>query len=191
MILTYIQSIEDINKQKIVEQIYNIYYPKMLACAKNILTDNNDALDAVQDAFYNITRTCNLFTDPNSEACAALVHIYTKNSALDIYRKTKKRNDLIILGTNLDNIPDCEIDLQNALIKEETYKTVSRAINSLPTQYRDIILLKYYYKMSSKDISLIVHISPKAVDKKTHKAKSMINKMLGGKIIWQNQHLII
>ncbi len=183
MILTYIQSIEDISKREIVEKIYNIYYHKMFACANKILNNENDTLDAVQNAFYNITKTYDLFTEPNSDDCATLVYIYTRNAALDIYRKNKKRSELITLEIDIDDLPDSEVDLQNSLVEEEAFKTVSKAIDALPTQYKDIILLKYYYKMTSKDISLVLHIKPQVVDKKAHKAKVMINKMLGGKEI--------
>ena len=183
MILTYIQSIEDISKREIVEKIYNIYYHKMFACANKILNNENDTLDAVQNAFYNITKTYDLFTEPHSSACSALVHIYTRNAAINIYNKNKKRNELITFEIDIDDLPDSEVDLQNSLVEEEAFKTVSKAIDTLPTQYKDIILLKYYYKMTSKDISLVLHIKPKAVDKKAHKAKAIINKMLGGEEI--------
>lgn len=183
MILTYIQSIEDINKREIVENIYNAYYPKMLACAQKILNNPDDALDAVQDAFLNITRTYEKFQNCESDECAALTYIYTRNAAIHIYKKNKRRNKVIILQENLDNLHNFknpEIDLRDLLMNQEALKEVSAVIDTLNQEYRDIILLKYFYNMSSKDIALILHIKPKAVNQKTYKAKLMIYKKLGG-----------
>ena len=87
MILAYIHSIEDNSKREIVENIYNLYYKRMMACALNILKNYHDSQDAVQDAFYHITATYELFTDVKAKSTAALVHIYVRNAAINIYNK--------------------------------------------------------------------------------------------------------
>ena len=90
MILAYIQSIEDDNKRRIVEDIYDLYYKHMTACALDILRNYHDSQDAVQDAFYNITATYELFAYAAAPATAALVHIYVRNAAINIYNKNKR-----------------------------------------------------------------------------------------------------
>ena len=182
MILTYIQSIEDINKREIVENIYNAYYPKMLACAQKILHNREDALDAVQDAFLHITTTYEKFQNYESDECAALTYIYTRNAAFDLYRKNKKRNELIVLEKDIDNLVDSQkakMDMQALLSNKEELKKVSAIVDTLSQEYRDIILLKYFYKMSINDISLIMHAKPRAIHRKIYKAKLMIYKRLG------------
>lgn len=64
MIPAFILTIEDDDKRRVVQSIYDLYYKYMMACAVDILKNRHDAQDAVQDSFYNITATYSLFTAP-------------------------------------------------------------------------------------------------------------------------------
>lgn len=82
MIEAFILTIEDDNKRRIVENIFDLYYKHMMACALDILRNEHDAQDAVQDAFYKITATYERFANATSPQTEALVHIYVKNAAI-------------------------------------------------------------------------------------------------------------
>lgn len=183
MILAYIQSIEDDSKREIVENIYNLYYKHMTACALGILKNHHDSQDAVQDAFYNITATYDLFADASSPATAALVHIYVKNAAINIYNKNKRHAKIVMLCDDIEevakDVADGDADLQRIVIDNETTEIVSKAIDKLEDMYKDLIILKYYYHMRNIDVAKVLNMDSNKVNGRIFRAKQKLREILG------------
>lgn len=183
MILTYIQSIEDDNKRRIVQDIYDLYYKHMTACALDILRNYHDSQDAVQDAFYNITATYELFVDAAAPATAALVHIYVRNAAINIYNKNKRHAKVVMLCDNIEevakDIVDEDADVQRIVIDNETTEIVSEAVDKLDDMYRDLIIMKYYYHMRNVDIAQVLNIDSNKVNGRIFRAKQKLKEILG------------
>lgn len=183
MILTYIHSIEDDNKRRIVENVYNLYYKHMTACALKILRNYHDSQDAVQDAFYNITATYELFADASTPATAALVHIYVRNAAINIYNKNKRHAKVVMLCDNIEevakDIVDEDADVQRIVIDNDTTEIVSEAVDKLDDMYRDLIIMKYYYHMRNVDIAQVLNIDSNKVNGRIFRAKQKLKEILG------------
>lgn len=183
MILTYIQSIEDDNKRRIVQDIYDLYYKHMTACALDILRNYHDSQDAVQDAFYNITATYELFADGAAPATAALVHIYVRNAAINIYNKNKRHSKVVMLCDNIEevakDIVDEDADVQRIVIDNETTEIVSEAVDKLDDMYRDLIIMKYFYHMRNVDIAQVLNIDSNKVNGRIFRAKQKLKEILG------------
>ncbi len=183
MILTYIQSIKDDSKRYVVEAVYDAYYKHMMACAQDILKNYHDAQDAVQDAFYNITATYELFEETNNKSTAALVHIYVKNAAINIYNRNKRYSKLFVSSDNvektLDEVVDESSDVQKIVIDEETTKIVSEAIDQLDDMYRDLVIMKYYYHMKNTDIAKVVCIDSNKVNWRLYRARQLLKEIMG------------
>lgn len=183
MILTYIQSIEDDNKRRIVQDIYDLYYKHMTACALDILRNYHDSQDAVQDAFYNITATYELFVDAAAPATAALVHIYVRNAAINIYNKNKRHAKVVMLCDNIEevakDIVDEDADVQRIVIDNETTEIVSEAVDKLDDMYRDLIIMKYYYHMRNVDIAQVLNVDSNKVNGRIFRAKQKLKEILG------------
>lgn len=183
MILTYIQSIEDDNKRRIVQDIYDLYYKHMTACALDILRNYHDSQNAVQDAFYNITATYELFADGAAPATAALVHIYVRNAAINIYNKNKRHSKVVMLCDNIEevakDIVDEDADVQRIVIDNETTEIVSEAVDKLDDMYRDLIIMKYYYHMRNVDIAQVLNIDSNKVNGRIFRAKQKLKEILG------------
>ena len=148
MIYLFIQAIENDEQREAVGRICDLYYRYMMKAALDILHHKEDAEDAVQDAFYNISKHADLFLDTESEATIARVSIYTRNAAINIYNRKKKTNE-IFSPLDTQESPSSTIideeDLDRILENEETARAVRSAIEQLGKPYRDIISMKYYY----------------------------------------------
>lgn len=155
----------------------------MYACAMAILRNYHDAQDAVQDAFYNITATYYLFEKTKESSTAALVHIYVKNSALNIYNKNKRHSRIFVDSENIEDVQngvaDEDENLQKIVIDNETIEIVSTAIEKLESHYKDAIVLKYYYSMRNADIARVLNIGPKQVNGLLFRAKKKLKVLLG------------
>lgn len=186
MILTYIQSIEDEDKRRIVEDIYDRYYKNMTACAMKILNNYHDSQDAVQEAFYNITATYEHFENSPSNETAALVYIYAKNAAINIYNKNRRRSKTVTfyddMEDSLDGIADEDSDVQRIVIDRETTEMLSKAIDKLEDMYRDPIIMKYYYHMKNIDIARVLKIDSNKVNGRMFRAKQKLREILGAEV---------
>ncbi len=182
MITAFILTIEDEDKRRVVQSIYDLYYKYMMACAVDILKNRHDAQDAVQDSFYNITATYSLFTAPDSPSTAALVHIYVRNAAINIYNKNKVRSKSISFCDDMEKAADIEDigeNVQQIAVDNETAAIVSRAIAQLDSEYRDLICLKYYYNMRNTDIARVMNIGTNLVNGRIFRAKNKLRETLG------------
>lgn len=186
MILTYIHSIEDDEKREIVEGIYNLYYKKMYATAYDILKNYHDSLDALQDAFYNITATYDKFRKPEDKSTAALVHIYTKYAAINIYNRNKRHAKIVETYENvyesIYDIEDEDADVEKIVIDKETSLIVSDAVDQLEDMYRDVIVLKYYYHMKNIHIAKVLNIETGKVNSRIFRAKNKLRDILGDEV---------
>ena len=155
----------------------------MTACALNILHNHHDSEDAVQDAFYNITATYELFADAAAPATAALVHIYVRNAAINIYNKNKRHSKVVMLCDNIEevakDIVDEDADVQRIVIDNETTEIVSDAVDKLDTMYRDLVIMKYYYHMRNVDITQVLNIDSNKVNGRIFRAKQKLKEILG------------
>ena len=166
-------------QRRMLAMLYEIYYEQMYKKAYDILRNTQDAEDAVQEAFFRVCCNAEVFALPDSNATAALIHTYTRNVAINHYRK-KKRQSLLISGEGHPDalaLPD-EYDLALQIEKEESAATLRRAVDTLDGIYREVILLKYYEHMTNTQIAQQLGIERSKVNSRIFRAKKMLRALL-------------
>ena len=182
MISMILMSIEDEKQRSDVEQIWNLYGKIMLAKAYGILGNMQDAEDAVQEAFLRISKNAEDFSEPKSPGTIALVSIYTRNVAINMYRRNKKRNELFGSDGDVDNVIDEAAeseDIAQLIVNDETVEIVRRAINMLDEPYKDVILLKYYYHKKNIEIAEVLGVDANTVNGRVFRAKKKLKELIG------------
>lgn len=182
MISMILMSIEDEKQRSDVEQIWNLYGKIMLAKAYGILGNMQDAEDAVQEAFLRISKNAEDFSEPKSPDTIALVSIYTRNVAINMYRRNKKRNELFGSDGDVDNVIDAAAeseDIAQLIVNDETVEIVRRAINMLDEPYKDVILLKYYYHKKNIEIAEVLGVDSNTVNGRVFRAKKKLKELIG------------
>lgn len=168
--LSALDTQEDIDK---FEMLYKKYRRKMYGIAYAILGNNEDAEDAVQNAFIKLA---NEFTEILQKSCneiEAHVVIIIRNAAIDIYRRNKK----VGIGNELtENIAD-EGDFSDIIIAREMMFSV---VKQLPAEYKDVLFLYVYEQRTAKETAKMLKISENDVWVKAHRAKTMLRKLLKG-----------
>ena len=185
MIYLFIQAIENDEQREAVERICDLYYRNMLKTALDILHHKEDAEDAVQDAFYNISKHADLFLDTESEATIARISIYTRNAAINIYNRKKKTNE-IFSSLDAQESPSSAIiaeeDLDRILENEETARAIDSAIKQLGKPYSDVIMMKYFYHYRNIDIAQAMNTDANDINGKIFRAKKKLRKILQKRI---------
>ncbi len=182
MISMILMSIDDEKQRSDVEQIWNLYGKIMLAKAFGILGNMQDAEDAVQEAFLRISKNAENFSEPKSPDTIALVSIYTRNVAINMYRRNKKRNELFGNDGDLDNVISAAAeseDIAQLIVNDETVEIVRRAINMLDEPYKDVILLKYYYHKKNIEIAEVLGVDANTVNGRVFRAKKKLKELIG------------
>ena len=74
------------------EKIWEEHCPRMYAAAFSVLKNREDSEDAVMDAMSRIIGNIDRFAELDGNSIAALVTVYTRNTAIDIYKKEQTRD---------------------------------------------------------------------------------------------------
>jgi RNA polymerase sigma-70 factor (family 1) len=115
---------------------FNSYYPSLRQFAYNIVFDNSIAEDLVQEAFIRLWEKNENFY--NEQSAKSFLYTSLKNSCinpLDHTKVIKKHEDI----TKHQSFNSAEIN--NRIIEEETHRLIYNAINELPSQCKNILLL--------------------------------------------------
>ncbi len=146
--------------QQVKDELFETTVLPYLNSAYNLarwLTHNeHDAEDIVQEAFLRALRSFDTFT-VGRDARAWLLAI-VRNSCRTWHRQNRSR----------ETAPDCDIDAQPALatwsdpeallIKNADSNLIHRAMEQLPFEYREILILRELEELSYKEIAQIVEI---------------------------------
>lgn len=160
--ILYLSIIETAEQQSKFEKIYLTYQGLMFHVANNILHNENDAEDAVHQAFLKIAENIAKVDDTDEAKLKRFVVIVTENSAIDLMRKIQRH---------------ATIPLDECLGIAATYdgeNRVAKCIAKLPDRYSQVLFLKIDYGYSAKEIGKILGITEANAAKRFTRAKEML-----------------
>lgn len=142
--------------EKVLISTFTALRRKFLRIAMHILPNEDDAADALQDAFCRLwPRRDNINTTAEAEALTATT---LKNICIDNIRKNK------ITTTPIDEQHDCPDEDPTTQQREEQYQRVKKIIDQeLTPQQKEIIELKDIHGLGIDEISTRLDISETAV----------------------------
>ena len=188
--LPIVFTIADEDDRAFVEKIYRLYGKKIYLSALKILNNPEDAEDCLHDVIKTVIDRLELFRGAGDEQLIKLLVVCTRNTAIDLYRKNKKRllaeteypafDDGEARDTGAaENIPDESAFSDLILINEENRKRITEMIEELDPIYRDILYLRYRYSMKNAEIAKILNISESTVKVRYLRAKRLLLQKRG------------
>jgi RNA polymerase sigma-70 factor (ECF subfamily) len=149
------------------------------------LTNNeDDANDLVQDTYLKAYRFFHSY-ERGSNAKAWLFRIL-KNSFINVYRKASKEPNKIdyeeaetFLNTGKSSYVD-SIDAREKIFRGLIGDEVAKALNSLPVDFRIVIILCDIEEFTYEEIAKIIDIPIGTVRSRLHRARKMLRDMLSG-----------
>ena len=149
----YLMMIDSLEDQSKFERVYLEYKGLMYHVAYKILNNEQDAEDAVHNAFLKIAEYIERIGDPVCPKTQNYVVTIVENKAIDI--------------TFIDEISGIEVD-----VNED--HGLESCILKLPPRYRQVIFLKYYHGFSCKEIAKQLGISEANAIKLDQRAKKKL-----------------
>ncbi len=174
------------------EQLVRSTSGRLLAAARRLLRNEEDARDAVQSAFVRAFLSLSRFRQESS--ISTWLHRIVINEALMRLRSRAKSEEpsiddllptFIADGHQTRDTVDWSETADKALERAETAELVRRKIDELPEIYRTVLLMHDIEEMSHAEIAESLGVSINVAKVRLHRARQALRTLLerefGGK----------
>lgn len=164
--IVYLQMIETDEDKVRFERVYNAYRGLMYYVAYGILKNEEDAEDAVHQAFVSIIENLEKISEAECPKTRAFCVIVVERKALDMLRRRRG-----LAGAY-------EVELAGVEVPMPVGSELEHALARLPARYREVLLLRFFLGYSTKEVAEILQISHAAALKLVSRAKGALAREL-------------
>lgn len=161
--LIFLQTIEDPARRSKLERVYEAYRDLMFYVARELLGSDQDAEDAVHDAFLKLSKNLDKISDPVCPKTQAYVVLTVESVSIDLLRRRKRRPTAALS----EDEPGLTVDYAGG-------NALAQCILKLPPLDREIILLRFWQGYSPRETARILKISEAAARKREQRAKERL-----------------
>ena len=157
-----------------VEKLYEEYRKLLYKVAYNILKDKYAAEDAVQQTFIRIIDNLHKVDEKDCRKTKNFLVIICRNIALNLYNKRsfldsdEFKNDLHVSDSGVDSI----------VVNKESLNHLLELICTLKPIYQEVLLLRFMHDYSIAEISSLLNIDSKTVQKRIERGRKNLLKLL-------------
>lgn len=167
------------------EELVRAETPHLLAVARRFLRNEEDAQDAVQQAFLSAFRALPEFQG-QCRLTTWLHRIVTNTALMKLRSRTRKPEQSIesMLPTFLEDghhaepMSDWSADAERQLQQREVRERVREAIDQLPEAYRTVLLMRDIDELDTEETARLLGISEGAVKTRLHRARQALALLL-------------
>ncbi len=150
--------------------LYRVYYPKVFGYVRGKVNDTVLAEDVAANVFLKVYEKLDRF-DEKKASVSTWIYTITSNTLTDYYRTRRV----------IDEIPETVDDgssIEDDICSAETLETLADALESLPERERDLIVLRYYKKLTLKETAERLGISYAYVKTLHNKAIAAMRRII-------------
>lgn len=175
--------------QAAYEILVRTYSGRLLAVTRRLLRTEEDARDAVQDAFLSAFRALHTFEE--SSLLSTWLHRIGVNAALMKLRTRRRKPEEAIEDLLPKYLEDGHREdghrgnptkpwkePEALLERKETRALVRECIDHLPESYRTVLLLRDIEELDTEEAAQLIGISPNAVKIRLHRARQALRTLL-------------
>ena len=150
--------------------LYTEYRDRVLGYIRARVPNREDAEDLCEDVFLKVLRASESYDDRRS-APGTWIYAITRNTVIDYFRRTRPSEEL---PEDLaeDDLPEDE------LMQAELLDSLARALERLPEELTDVVVLHYYDRLPMTEIALRLGLSYGVVKLRHQKALTMLRRTL-------------
>jgi RNA polymerase sigma-70 factor (ECF subfamily) len=167
------------------EQMVRAESGRLLAVARRFLRNEEDARDALQQAFLSAFRALPQF---NGQCrLSTWLHRIVANTALMKLRSRGRRPEESIEellpryqedGHHVEQFSDWSMAADARMEQRETRERVRAAVDRLPDAYRVVLLLRDIEELDTIETARMLGLTPSAVKTRLHRARQALTKLL-------------
>ncbi|TGY97985.1 RNA polymerase sigma factor [Petralouisia muris] len=153
-----------------MEDFVRKYYPEILTYCKYRCQDQRDAEDLTQETFARFFKSIAAYR--HSGKAKNYLYTIAGNLCRDFY---KKKKEIPLEDSRLND----SLEPETGQIEQIVDKlTVGHALQQLPEDYREVIILYYFQELTLSEIAKILQIRLPLVKYRFRQAKIQLEKLL-------------
>ena len=141
------------------------------ALAMQMLGNNDDATDAVHDAFVKVLNQPAAYDSKNGPLTPWFLRV-VRNHCIDLIRRRRPED------ANAPELSDPGPGPEGSLESEQRNRLLKHALASLPVEQRQIIVLRDYVDLSYSEIADVLEIAGGTVMSRLHRARMALKEEL-------------
>lgn len=134
--------------------IYTQYRDKVFGFVRSKIVNQTEAEDIVQTVFLKVYSNLDKY-DETKASLSTWIYTITRNTVYD-YLKEKRGHPVLEL---VDNTVDSAEEPDDSLLNQEALEELACALQKLPQNQRDIIILIYYHGKPKTEVAKILDIT--------------------------------
>lgn len=169
--------VASLRKPDLFEIIFDRYQVVFLRKAKEILNNEQDAYDAVQEAFVRIYSAARNYRKMEGISFKSWAYKVLMNQCFTVYQKKKKERSRVVIMEDefLEFIPDKQE--METFDRKLTKDYVMTMVSQLPTLLRRVVTLHFFEERSQKEVAEMEGVTNEVVRTRIHRAKKELKKM--------------
>lgn len=134
--------------------IYAQYRDKVFGFVRSKIYNQTEVEDIVQTVFLKVYSNLDKY-DETKASLSTWIYIITRNTVYD-YLKDKRDHPVLEL---IENTEESEEKTDDSLLNQEALEELACALQKLPQNQRDIIILIYYHGKPKTEVAKILDIT--------------------------------
>ena len=147
--------------------------------AKWLLRNEQDAQDVVQEAFLRAFKSFGGFHGSNGRAWLLTI---VRNTSYTLLRKNRVAHLTTPFDEEIHRPGEQPVSAATILERSEDAEIIREAMDKLPVEFQEILILRHQEDLSYKEIADIAQIPPGTVMSRLARARSKLKENLGARI---------
>ena len=170
------KSIEQTMPRLTFEEVVLPHIDAAFNYARWLTKSEADAEDVVQDA---CVRALRFFSSLRNDDARAWLLTIVRNTWYGRFPRTKDASHTTTYDDVIDDRPDDGLDPEALALQRQTVEKVQRAVNELPVDFREVIVLREIEGLSYKEIAAVAGIPIGTVMSRLARARERLLAILG------------
>ena len=139
-----------------LEQLIHRHKSKVYSYIHMVVKDKQSADDIFQDTFIKVIYTLKTGSYKEEGKFIQWVMRIAHNLVIDFFRKSKRIPIIDTINDDynfLDNIPIYDESHEEKIILEQIFQDIRNMIEYLPSEQREVLIMRHYADMSFKEIA--------------------------------------
>jgi RNA polymerase sigma-70 factor (ECF subfamily) len=171
--------------ERACEEFVRAHTGRLLAVARRMLRNEEDARDAVQEGFLSAFRALPEFN--GQSRLSTWLHRIVVNAALMRLRTRSRRPEESIDellprvredGHHAEPVSPWASAIDTQLVQREMRVRVREAMDRLPESYRTVLLLRDIEELDTQETAAALGLTPNAVKIRLHRARQALARLL-------------
>lgn len=153
---------------------YGLYKKQIYKTAYSYIKDQYEAEDITHTTFEKFYKIINKIDDVEDKKIKSLMITIAKNTAIDFLRKKRP----FPIEKIEEFCSETDIGTEDIAIGNITYEEILNTLKNMDDIYRDVIMLRCFFKFTSAETAELLSIKPGTVNVRLFKSRQLITEAL-------------